>query len=251
MAADPKYINIPLNVSEFFLHLMPGLFFLLLFIIDYDLVAILNGLNNSNHKFIFEELNEFVTFKGFQESKIISFIFLILFCYIIGYLLSAVSSILLEKFVVRRYYKYPSFNLFNTKVCPDKKKKDYYRPLDPNFLREFEKVFYKRFKLQIRNERDELVLDPDISFRLSQMDVFQSFPEAALEFHYTQNSYSFSRNISSSVVVFLFLRIALLIAANYNSEFDYSFLNLVFELSFVIISWVMFKNYLRAFKRRR
>jgi hypothetical protein len=112
---------------DIFGYLLPGFFFICLIIIDYDVSTLMrynfshNGLtdlfkeNPEKIHFKLEYLFKFLSWNQTgNDFKFTPFALLVLFCYIIGHLISAISSQVLETWVNKGIFGYPSNNLLGS-----------------------------------------------------------------------------------------------------------------------------------------
>lgn len=106
------------TLYDIFGYLLPGFFAIFLMILDFDIARVYRGLNQSkqfdavfNQKPDVFKTQEFVNLLSGNtndyHSLAVIFI-LIVFCYLIGHLVSGFSSLLLERLVVKWFTKYPS-----------------------------------------------------------------------------------------------------------------------------------------------
>ncbi|MFN3271923.1 MAG: hypothetical protein ACK40Y_05125 [Cloacibacterium caeni] len=124
MEISTKSINQSLNLYSIFGYLLPGFFLVTLLIIDYDFSKVMREYSSRKHitleiiQSIDLKINYILSYfsKGtMQDFKIIPFIIFIFFCYLLGHIISAISSLLLERLIVKKILGYPSQNLISFK----------------------------------------------------------------------------------------------------------------------------------------
>ena len=104
-----SYINQSLSLYSIFGYLLPGFFLTTLFVIDYDLAAILRIMNNNeeiklslirNLDLKIYYVLDFFSTGTLSDFKFIPFLLFIFFCYLIGHVISAFASLLIERLVL-------------------------------------------------------------------------------------------------------------------------------------------------------
>jgi hypothetical protein len=249
MENSESHIREPLNLYSIFGYLLPGFFLTTLMVIDYDVSAILR-LHDSlgtvkleNIKSLDLKANyvlQLFSTDDLQDYKFIPFILFLLFCYLIGHVVSAFSSFFIERLLVKWTMGFPSFILLNKN---DKVKfpllfGNYRRPLKTEMIKnigsEVEKVF--GFKV---NESDY--------YWLLYSYIITIRPYLAPRVHHFVNLYGFSRNVCATFLIYFLLRISFL---NWfaNSPMDWAVWAVLSV--FLVSALLMFYNYLKLFKRQ-
>ncbi len=202
-------LRIPFSFYDFFGNIFPG--FILLMIIYWILVP-----ENT-----YEKLFHF--FDVTKDFKYIITFVILLVSYGLGHVVSHIGSYIFEKIVIRKWLKYPSYNLFN----PDQKYrffKDYKRSYSKEFItafsKNFEKIFgkygdYDMFMLCFTTVKEKC------STSFERLTVFISL-------------YGFSRNSSTA---FLILTIVLLIKGY-----------LLYSGISLLIAYVFFLRFLKFYR---
>lgn len=125
MSALPelKATSIPFTVYDVLGYLLPGLFFLTLLVFEYDMGRALTYYLSHNKAFTGIEgeamrykLPYIMRFLSWQQTptdfKFVPFLLLVVLAYLIGHIISAVSSTLIEKLFLSTSLQYPDSNLF-------------------------------------------------------------------------------------------------------------------------------------------
>ena len=230
-------------------YLLPGFFFVCLFIIDYDLSTLLRY--NAAHPEGFTKLaaNElhfkmeyffnFLTWNSDSDFKFTTVLISLLFCYVTGHIIAAISSYLIESLLNHGLLKFPSENLLDISKRSKMQKvfKNYTRAFEVDFIRKFNEVYEKRFNTKPK-EKDV--------FWLCFADISNHCPMGFNRVIHFVNLYGFSRNISGALIIYVILRIAAwpLLSSTIDG---YTILILV---CYFICALIMTKNYLKLFYRQ-
>jgi len=251
-----KDFSTPFTLYDFFGYFLPGFFFLILFIIEYDAGDIMNfyvtnpiqpySLQCFTEDFTkvlkFEYLNNFI--QGADGSfSFLPFLVFIILLYLAGHINASVSSFLLEKLIVEKMIGYPSKILINKSQLKHSRLKRFFfgpflQPLDIGFIEDFEKIIEKRFgkNLSISNY-----------FWLCFTDISRYAPIGYKRVIHFLNLYGFARNVSMCFFAYIGFRIIILnwvLGSNLNS---YNYLILVM---YFVAGIIMFYNYLKLFGRQ-
>lgn len=172
------------------------------------------------------------------DFKFIPFVLFLLFCYLIGHLISAFSSFALERLIVRSWLKFPSESLMAIELC------------EPRILKRHRKPFGKKMRKKIRKAVDDTFhrrVEPSDYYWLLYSYVINVKPYLAPRVHHFVNLYGFSRNVSATFLIYVLFRFFFMFLV-VRSPISFSTgLILVFYL---IASGFMFWNYLKLFKRQ-
>lgn len=234
---------------DIFGYMLPGFFFVCLFIIDYDLTTLMRyssthpegfiSLTSKELHFKMEYLFGFLTWNTDNDFKFTTVFMMLLFCYIIGHIISAISAILIERFFNYGLLKFPSENLLDTSKRNwfQKVFKNYTHALDKDFIDDFKSVFKKRFGSEAGSK--------DI-FWLCYADITLQSPMGFNRITNFVNLYGFSRNIAGALILYIALR--LLAFPLLNSNIDcYTCIILV---CYFLCALIMTKNYLKFYYRQ-
>ena len=252
-------IRRPLNLYSVFGYLMPGFFLTTLLIIDYDVSSILR-LKDQDVAISVETIRcldlkmhyvlELFATGTLDDFKFIPFLIFLFFCYLLGHLISAFSSFLLERIYVQYFLIFPSKGLLTPrdpgfiakkwwKQWPWKSIRQWYaRPFDKSFIDKIDKTVEEKFGGRTpRNQYYWLIYAYLITAR----------PYLAPRIHHFVNLYGFSRNICGSFIIYIIFRISFLWWYSVGLLDSYVFTILFY---FALAAGVMFWNYLKLFKRQ-
>lgn len=230
-------------------YLLPGFFFVCLFIIDYDLSTLMRynathvdgfiSLSNNDLHFKMEYLFKFLTWNSDSDFKFTTVLISLLFCYVIGHIIAAISSYLIESLFNHGLFKFPSENLLDNSKRSRLQRifKNYTRAFDVDFIKKFNEVFEKRFEIGLKQK--------DV-FWLCFADISNHCPMGFNRVIHFVNLYGFSRNISGALIIYVILRLAAW--PSLSSAIDgYTCLILG---CYVLCAMIMTKNYLKLFYRQ-
>ena len=249
MESINRQILQPLNLYSIFGYLLPGFFLTTLLVADYDLSAILR-LHDNNTPVKLETIKsldlkvnyilDFFSSGTLSDFKFIPFLLFLLLCYLLGHIVSAFSSFVIERFMVKWTMGFPSTIL----VKGEQKVKwpiflgNYRRPLKSQMLKEIKDEVKSTFGFDVNKEDYYWLL---YSF------IITTRPYLASRVHHFVNLYGFSRNVAATFILYIILRITFLnwIA---NSSMDWAVWAVM--LLFFTAALFMFWNYLKLFKRQ-
>jgi hypothetical protein len=242
-------IRQPLNLYSIFGYLLPGFFLTSLLVIDYDVSAILR-LHDSGKPVKLESIKcldlkvtyilDFFSSGTLSDFKFIPFLLFLLFCYLLGHLISAFSSFLFERILVKETMGFPS------SILVSGKEKVKLRFLLGNYRRPLKSQMIKELKDEVKNTFGFSVNKEDYYWLLYSY-IISARPYLAPRVHHFVNLYGFSRNMAATFVIYIMLRITFLkwIA---NSQMDWAVWSVM--ALFMVGSFFMFWNYLKLFKRQ-
>ena len=248
MEISTKSISQSLNLYSIFGYLLPGFFLTTLFILDYDFTAIiryydrcnsltlqeLKGLNLKVHYVL-----DFFSTGTMSDFKFIPFLIFIFFCYLLGHLVSAFSSLVIERLIVKKTMGYPSKVLVSGNVINYKFLfGNYRRPLKPQMIGQLKILVNETFGFDVHKED---------YYWLCYSYIITTRPYLASRVHHFVNLYGFSRNITATILIYLFCRPILLWMIIGSKMDGYSWLSWFLLLISAIF---MFWNYLKLFKRQ-
>lgn len=209
--------NNPLNLYDLFGYLLPGLLFLLLFLVDH----------------IFQSVSSIQEFKSslkmFLNFSWWIFIVIFLTAYFLGHFISSFSSLILERGIVKKILGMPIENLFNENsqsFC-----------LFKNFRKSLDKKFINEFKLLIESRMYSLIESKDY-YWLCYTYLSSYYPHLIPRIHHFVNLYGFSRNTSGALLCYVLFGIF------YNCCF-----NPIYFL-YLFLSALMLLNYTKLYKRQ-
>lgn len=249
MESISNQIRQPLNMYSIFGYLLPGFFLTTLLVVDYDISAILrlhdkpNPIKLETIKALDLKVNyilDFFSSGTLSDFKFIPFVLFLLFCYLIGHIISAFSSFFIERFIVKIIMGFPSTILVKDSQivkCPIFFG-NYRRPLKLEMLNEIKEEVKKTFGFEVNKED---------YYWLMYSFIITSRPYLTPRVHHFVNLYGFSRNITATFIIYILLRISFLswIA---NSSIDWAVYSVM--TLFFIAACFMFWNYLKLFKRQ-
>lgn len=234
-------------------YLLPGFFIICLLIIDYDVTELIkfkdlhhsiNSINTSKETLVNFKIQYFFRFLSWDEGgndfKLTTLFILLLFCYIIGHMIAAISSFFIETNFNKRFLSYPSVNLFDEgrRSWIQKRFKNYTKSFDNDFINDYKKIFKSRFNLTDCNSKE--------LFWLSFADVSKNSPVGFSRTSHFLTLYGFNRNIAATFFIYIGLRV--LAVFLFNSEFTCT--NLVIMIFYALFGLIMIKNYLKLYKRQ-
>lgn len=243
-----NHIRQPLNLYSIFGYLLPGFFLTALFIFEYDTTAILK-LQEQNCPITLERIKlldlkvkyilDFFSSGTMSDFKLIPFFLFLLFCYLLGHIVSAFSSFFIERFLVKYTMNFPSANLING--IPVKYKwllGNYRRPMKEKMIEEIKKTANDTFGFEVNTED---------YYWLMYSYIITTRPYLAPRVHHFVNLYGFSRNVGATLIMYIILRLTYL---NWviGSPLDIHVLSVL--LIILISALFMFWNYLKLFKRQ-
>jgi hypothetical protein len=248
MEITTKSINQSLNLYSLFGYLLPGFFFSSLIIIDYDLTKIFRHYGQEN-KLTLEGLKlmdlkvyyilDFFSTGTMSDFKFIPFVIFLFFCYLIGHLISAFSSFLIERLIVKEIMGFPS-KILVAGVQPK------YSLLFGNYRRPFKGQMIGELKL-LMNKTFGYSIHKDDYYWLCYSYIISAKPFLAPRVHHFVNLYGFSRNIAAAILLYLSFRLFFLNFILCSVMDFYSWLTWAFLF---FASFLMFWNYLKLFKRQ-
>lgn len=273
--------SIKLNPYTFFGYLLPGFYFLFLFLIDIDgtlLISeymknhIIDGLLssvNTKSGIIIHYFNGGLS----NEIKFCFILIFLLFCYLLGHLISVLSSVILERWFVKRFLKQPSVVL----ITPQKylyKRKWYKKIINKCFPKKYKKTRY--WKWYYYNNRRLLFPTytlrlPFVTIRLLKRSlkiVYKDKKIAVSDYYQLAHAYllikqpvgfqrtnhfvtlyGFARNVTMAFFLYLIIRFCLCYfdiikfpLNGFNEEY-------YILLCFTIMMFAMLYNYLKLYKR--
>jgi|GEM_PF-1965372 len=234
---------------DIFGYLLPGFFFICLLIIDFDFGAILTFY--SEHKHSLSELRhgmihykmtylfQFLTWNSASDFKFTTLIMLVMFCYLLGHIIAAVSGEVLEKWINQKCLGFPSENLLSEtkRTWIQCIFKGYTKAFDSDFIILFNKKFINRFGD---------VKDKKAYFWLCFGEVSLLHPVAYNRVLHFLSLYGFSRNVSACFFIYIFSRLGISLIGNVH--FDKN--NVIILCVYFIVGLIMYKNYLKLFYRQ-
>lgn len=256
MELSTRSLNQSLNLYSIFGYLMPGLFFTLLYIIDFDTVTILRDYDQKRVKNItdvvqcselrIKVLMQYFSSGTFSDFKFIPFLIYLFICYFLGHLISAGSSFFIERQFVKKVFGYPSALLLGEPIawnwvrnCNFLKKLTigFHRPFPAATIKMIDKTVKEVFKY--KPEKSEYYWHC-YSFVITKR------PYLATRVHHFINLYGFSRNVSFAILLYVFFRAVVLnLGFGIGMEKFSAIVSILFSLAGLMMVW----NYTKLFRR--
>ncbi len=174
-------------------------------------------------------LDNFIEFK-FIMIGIFS-VGIIVLCYIIGMLISGISNWIIEKKIIKKFLKYPSYNLFNQ--TSSKWFKSYNASYSHDFINKFNEKFNAYFGSDFEDEVDR--------FRLCFEVVKEHCPTSFGRLKTFISLYGLNRNLS---ITFLSIMVLYII----KSCFGFNSIFIIIIIISPLISYFNFVNFLKFFR---
>lgn len=175
-------------------------------------------------------LDNFIEFK-FIMIGIFS-VGIIVLCYITGMLISGISNWIIEKKIIKKFLKYPSYNLFNQ--TSSKWFKSYNASYSHDFINKFNEKFNAYFGCDFEDEVDR--------FRLCFEVVKEHCPTSFGRLKTFISLYGLNRNLS---ITFLSIMVLYIIKSCFG--FNSIFIIIIIIIS-PLISYFNFVNFLKFFR---
>lgn len=234
---DIKKVEVPFTLYDFFGYLLPGLTFGALLFLSFDLPK---AVEYARHTILGLEPKPTFSFllsdiiKLLDQSPFFISVLAIVIAYILGHIIASLSSFLFEKIVVLNWLSYPTENMFQLK---ERK-----HPFFPNYRRGYTKKFIKSFRKHFESSFGIPLKNPNDVFWITFEFVAHNCPSAFARSMHFLNLYGFSRNLS---MTFLSAAVFLLSYEIANGLM----INWLFLSIYTAISFSLFWNYLRLFRR--
>lgn len=263
-------IKSPFTFYDLFGYLMPGIMFIALWLVEYDVGDLMHYYVNNEHcPSSFDnytlDFNEdlkidyvigFFSWGGSGDFKFIPFFLFLLLTYLMGHVIAAMSSFFIERTLVKRIFGFPSSLLFEEKTVEfNSSWKNlwgiFFRI--QKFLLLIFQGFVKPFSVNLRTSMQQLIRDrfgesvsTENYFWLCFSDIAKYNPVAYKRVFHFLNLYGFSRNVTMSILLYIFFRVTIygLLGSDLNM---YNWLILAGYLG---IALIMFWNYLKLFRRQ-
>lgn len=235
-------------VYDFFGYLLPGFFFICLFIVDYDFTKVIEyyyskktlyGLNRHDGTFLYDYLFSYLTWNSDRDFKFTGLILLILFCYTLGHIIAALSSFIIEKCFNQFFLGFPSSNLLTIgkRTWLQRIFKNYTSPFSKEFIKDFNDIFEQRFGVN-KSSKDK--------YWLCFSDISKYLPMAYNRIIHFLNLYGFSRNVAGAFLIYLVIRICILLPIGSRI----SGINWITLGIFLLSAAINIKNYLKLYYRQ-
>jgi hypothetical protein len=243
-----NHIRQPLNLYSIFGYLLPGFFLISLLIIDFDGSTLITKYWE-NEKVVKADfltdlkLNYFLDFFSsgtLSDFKFIPFVIFLLFCYLIGHVISALSSLFIERLLVKLSWGFPSGILVSGQQ--EIKYKwffgNYRKPLKSQMINELKKSAKDLYKYDVNKED---------YYWLFYSYIITNRPYLAPRVHHFVNLYGFSRNVCATFIIYIIFRICFL---NWVIGLPLGLATWSILILFLFIAFFMFWNYIKLFKRQ-
>lgn len=212
-----------LTAYTIFGYLLPGFFLVALTIFDFDVTKLITYYVRDgsltielfeNSDYLTAYLLHFFSTGSFTDFKIIPFLVFLLFCYLLGHIISSFSSLAIERVFLKHLFKYPTEILFtNTDneiktylwVWFGKKRcrifAGYHEAYSSEVQQKLKKVVKEVFDIEDVKNRD--------LYWLCYSYIITSRPYLAGRVHHFVNLFGFSRNITAVFILYVILRFIL------------------------------------------
>lgn len=245
-----------LTAYSLFGYLLPGFFFITILIFDFDASKLIRCyLSDGKLTYsLFKEdylttyLLGFFSSGSFSDFKVIPFFVFLIFCYLLGHIISSFSSIIIERFMLKRFLGYPSDNLFRQKELYfisirsfkwGKIFTDYHNGYSTEVIELFKKAIKVILKIEEPTNRD--------LYWLCYSYIITVRPNLSGRVHHFVNLFGFSRNITAIFFIYALIRLLFL---NFFLNVGMDKVSWFLWLLYILISILMFNNYLKLFKRQ-
>jgi hypothetical protein len=297
MSAVPelKATSIPFTVYDLLGYLLPGLFFLTLLVFEYDMGRAMTYY--LTHKLSFAgieadaaryKLPYIMRFLSWQQTptdfKFVPFLLLIVLAYLLGHIISAISSTLIEKLFLSTSLQYPDSNLFhdlvekrdNSQRAEAWKKlhletrvwlkpwllaiclwswvshawRTFWRKIFPRYCHPLDAAFTTVFKQKI-DARFGCQVELRSYYWLCYADIIRHLPTSYQRNQHFVSLYGFARNTCTAFWLY--------VAFRFLSRWVYGHFGIVYMLTpaskfilwaYVGIGLVLFLSYLKLFRRQ-
>ena len=262
--AEFKAPAIPFAAYDFFGYLLPGVFFVAIFIFEYDIGKALtfyldhgrsfDNLSKDAELYKLPYLMKFLAWDQFpSDFKVVPFILLLIACYLLGHIIAALSSTVIEKFTVSKFLGYPSNNLFEILQDPPRKFGFFGRMARKNaarYCQPFDAAFVAKFKSAI-DERFDYEVGYKDYYWLSFADIVRYLPAAYQRTMHFVSLYGFTRNTCAAFLLYVPLRLF--------TKLFYLILDVPFAMhatnwfilgAYFVIGLFLFASYLKHYRRQ-
>ena len=236
------------TLYDIFGYLLPGFFLVSLLVLDYDAAKIIREYSR-NGSITYEAISElhlktelllrFFSSGSLNDFKFIPFLLFLIFCYLIGHVVAAFSSYLLERVIVKQFWGYPSFLLLRIK-----KTKEHW-PYQ-NFKRPFDEAIIKKIDSAVAEIFGESVERANY-YWICYSYLVTARPYLTPRAHHFVNLYGFSRNVAGTFLLYVIFRIAIL-RGIIGSPINYE--NWIMIGIYIFVCLLMFGSYLKLFRRQ-
>jgi hypothetical protein len=183
------------------------------------------------------------------DFKLVPFVLLLVGCYLLGHIIAALSSTVLEKFALAGVLGYPSNNLFQmyprnlnwarkvARWCAER----YCSPLDAGFVAKFKKVIDRRFGYEVNPHY----------YWLPFADIVRYLPSAYQRTMYFVSLYGFTRHICAAFLLYVPLRLLTkVIYWRLHVPFSLHATNRLILGGYLSIGFFLFASYLKQYRRQ-
>jgi hypothetical protein len=257
-----KPSSLSFAVYDFFGYLLPGFFLICILLFEYDFgKAITYYLHNNlsfNKIYIHESsyklpyLMKFLSWEHIPtDFKLVPFILLIIFCYLIGHILAALSSTILEKFILSQLIGYPSNNLFeiNRKDTSIWYRK-FFRWLTKRYCQPFDTAFKSKVKETV-NARFGYEVNEHDYYWLCFTDIVRKMPSYYQRVQHFVSLYGFTRNTCAAFLLYVPLRLLFkIIYICLGIPFSIHPTNALILLLYLLIGTFLYTAYLKHYRRQ-
>lgn len=233
---DIKRVDIPFTLYDFFGYLLPGLTFGALSFLSFDLPKMFGYTSDMllGTKPTTPSLLLFAIIKLFDKSPFFISVLAIVISYVLGHIISSLSSLLFERFIVRGLISYPADNMFQLRRRTHPFFRNYRRSYTEEFIQRFRQEFESQFRISLSDAHDV--------FWITFEFVAHNTPSVFARSMYFLNLYGFSRNLS---MAFLASAVFLL---SYEVTHSLTISWLLIGI-YTVIAFTLFWNYLKLLRR--
>jgi hypothetical protein len=263
-----KELKQPFGLYDIFGYLLPGFFFVTIFIVDFDFSKIiryflknhsLEGIDLAGYNFKYKYFFRFIYHESNSSFGVIPFLVFLIFCYLIGHVMASFSSFLSKHFI-KRILKNPSENLFPTVNSENEESKlykfiRYFKCIPIRFIGNILNLNYKKPLSQNVREKFKNEIDSVFGFEIESKDYYwltysylctnASWMSKRIQ-HFVNLS-GFARNVTGTFIFYILIRVVFL-SWYLGCILDRSVFIILF--SYFIISIIMLWTYLRLHKRQ-
>jgi hypothetical protein len=259
---EVKLPSIPTVAYDFFGYLLPGLFFVCLIVFEYDFSKALtyyikhnktfDGITNSSAHYKLPYLMKFLSWEHIPtDFKLVPFLLLLISCYLLGHILAAFSSMLLEKFFLTLFIGQPSSNLFDSHSrnmgawfrVP-------FRALSRNYIKPLDKEFRDKFK-EVADKRFDYAVKPSEYYWLCFTDIVRKMPAYHQRIQHFVSLYGFTRNVCAAFLLYIPLR--LMFRVGYwvlDIPYELHSINMVVLSLYFIVGLFLYGSYMKHYRRQ-
>lgn len=236
------------SLYDIFGYLLPGFFLVSLLVLDYDAAKIIREYKSSGGityeafsglHLKTELLLRFFSSGSLNDFNFIPFLLFLIFCYLIGHVVAAFSSYLLERVIVKQLWGYPSFLLLRINETKEQwPYQNFKRPFDAAIIKKIDYAVAEIFGTSVERVN---------YYWICYSYLVTARPYLTSRAHHFVNLYGFSRNVSGTFLLYVIFRILVLrciVGSPINNE------NWIMIGIYTFVCLLMFGSYLKLFRRQ-